>query len=49
MLPAALFTLLPSCPSLRNEKQIPAKDRSELSITFAHAVHSTMPPDTSIL
>jgi len=32
-----------------NNTQIPAKDRSDLRITFEHAVHSAMPPDTSIL
>jgi hypothetical protein len=41
--------LLPLCPSLGNNTQIPAKDRWELRITFEHAVHSAMPPDTSIL
>jgi hypothetical protein len=49
MLPAAHIAQLPSCPSLRNDTQIPAKDRPELRFTFARAVHSTMPPDTSIL
>jgi hypothetical protein len=35
--------------SLGNNTRIPAKDRSELRITFEHGVHSAMPPDTSIL
>jgi len=36
-------------PSLGNNRQISTKDGSELRITFEHAVHSAMPPDTSIL
>ena len=35
--------------SFGSSTQIPAEDRSELRITFEHAVHSAMPPDTSIL
>jgi hypothetical protein len=49
MLPAALFALVPSSPSLRNNPQIPANDRLESHFTLAYSVHSTMPPDTSIL
>ena len=41
--------LLPLCPSLGNNTPIPGKDRWELRITFEHAAHSAMPPDTSIL
>jgi hypothetical protein len=41
--------LPPLCPSLGNNTQIPAKDRSHLRIRFEHGVHSAMPPDTSIL
>jgi len=41
--------LLQCCPSLGNNTQIPAKDRFELLITFEHAVHSAVPPDTLIL
>jgi hypothetical protein len=36
-------------PEPGNNTQIPSKDGSELRITFEHAVHSAMPPDTSIL
>ena len=49
MLPAAHIAQLPSSPSLRNDTQIPAKDRPESRFKFAYSVHSTMPPDTSIL
>ena len=40
---------LPVGPLLGNNRRIPAKDRSELRIKFEHAVHSAIPPDTSIL
>ena len=33
----------------RSRPQIHAKDRSDLRLTFEHAVQSAMPPDTSML
>src|SRR6266478_3694905 len=46
---AGLSRRTPGCPSLGNATQIPATDGSVLRITLEHAVHSAMPPDTSIL